>query len=64
MDPALSPACQIGIKQFGIPSQSFAYEMISERCKSKPYTVLWENKFYAPNFPVIDSVGKVSPLSK
>ena len=43
-------------------SQRFAYEVISERCKSKYYTVLLENKFPASNFPQMDGVGKVSPL--
>ena len=51
--------------EFGTPfllslpqSQPFAHEMISERCKSKSYSVLWENKFSAPTFPETDSVGK------
>ena len=48
--------------EFGTPSQCFAYEMISKWCKSKPYTVFWENKFSASNFPEADSVGKVSHL--
>ena len=55
--------------EYGIPfllsfpqSQRFAYEMILERSKFKSYTVLWENKFSAPNFPKMDSLGKVSTL--
>ena len=64
-------AFRMGHTEFGIPfllifphSQRFMYEMISERCKSKPYTVLWENNFFAPNFPKMDSVGKISLLPK
>ena len=40
--------------EFGKPSQCFSYEIISERCKSKSYTILWENKFSAPNFSEIE----------
>ena len=50
--------------EFGIPSQYFAYEMISERCKFKPYTLLWANTFCTPNFLEIDSIGNFSPLWK
>ena len=57
--------------EFGIPfmlslphSQHVAYEMISEKCKSKSYTASWENKFSAPNFAEMDSVEKVSPLQE
>ena len=45
-------------------SQHFAYEMISEKCKSKSYTASCENKFSAPNFAEMDSVEKVSPLQE
>ena len=45
------------------PSVStFCDGMILERSKFKSDTVLWENKFSAPNFPKMDSLGKVSTL--
>ena len=59
----------MGHTEFGVPlllsltqPQRFAYEMISEKCKSKSYTVLWENNFSTPNFPKMDIEGKVSFL--
>ena len=42
----------------------FVYEMILDRCKSKSYTVLLKNKFFAPNFLEMVQVGKISALYK
>ena len=57
--------------EFGIPYllsltpiQLFVYEMISEICNSKSYTILCKNNFLFLNFPEMDSVGKASPLEK
>ena len=44
--------------------QLSVYEMISEMCNPKYYTVLLENKFLSPNFPEMYSVGKSSFILK
>ena len=43
-------------------SQYFANEVISERYKSKSYTISSENKFFAPNISEMNSIGKALPL--
>ena len=55
--------------EFGIPYllsltqfPLFEYEIISEMCNSKSYTVLWENKFFSLNVSEMYSVGKASSL--